>query len=615
MKSRSLQGRYAPLALATFLCLGLSACEEELTDPGEHIVGSSAPEIRLDAADAGGVPSGALSLEGFRLIVDTVGQSDVFQRAGADGYYTPSASRYHMHNGGRIAGQDPRLPALAPLYAPEEFRADFARVMGPDYWGAPLWDFFMRWYGLEPAGTYTYSIERLATIVNGAPDAMEFLIDGEVTEPDELVPLNGSPGGYPDNDYSWTSSAGCQLEPIPDPPPNPWYLGPLAANTDGRITPDFCMGTPWLWYTGSTVVPDSSIVAPNELRLGVTPEYQYNYIVVYEGEPPNLGPPVIRVQMGVDLDTNGNPLPNGFAPFPVDADREAVLALPNVQAAPSRVRFEVRDLEPLAEGTPYQAWLVNGVTGASTPATGDYFTIETITVVDELGQQTRVDVPSADTIRTANFEGTENPDIRHVFVVRNRTIDPEALGDFTHVTLARPGSQGSLEAPAFWAQYLEQSGTPDDLSDDIFIPSDAFKLGAFDMANPPESRVFTVGGSGEGLIWQDELGMLFRSLIRPPSGYHYEVWLVDNEGAVLSMGGLTTPAPGFESLEDADTEVHPEFMTQTRILEAAKYAPIPDGYDLSTLAAVRLTLEPKAGIANIGPTLVLQGAVPEGFFE
>ncbi|MGD8700015.1 MAG: hypothetical protein PVJ43_12030, partial [Gemmatimonadales bacterium] len=348
MNLRTWLNRDRALALAAAATLGITGACTDMTNPGEHKLGGAAPELTLDLAAAGGVPRGPLLIESFRLAVDTVGQTDVFQRAGADGYYIPANFRYQMDNGARLAGQDPRLPALSPIFAPEDFAVDFARVMGPEYWGSNMWDFYMRWYGFEPGATFTYSIERLATVVNGAPDAMEFMIEGEVTEPDELVPLDGAPGGYPDNDYSWTTSAGCRAEPIPDPPPNPWYLGLITANTSGRITPDFCMGTPWLWYQQFANVPDSSVVAPNELSLGVTPEYQYNYIVVYEGEPPNLGPPVLRVQMGVDLDTNGNPLPNGFAPFPLEQDRLDATSLPNVATEPSRIRFDIRDVEPLA---------------------------------------------------------------------------------------------------------------------------------------------------------------------------------------------------------------------------------------------------------------------------
>ncbi len=514
-----------------------------------------------------------------------------------------------MESGVRTAESDPRLPALAPLPDLSLFVTQFAIVGTPERFGLLLWDFYMRWDGLVPNATYTYSVERLATIVNGAPDAVEYLIEGEVTEPDELVPFGGTPGGYPANDYTWTTSAGCTQEPIPVPPPNPWYLGPFAASSDGRGTADFCMGDPWLWYLGAANVPDSSIVALNTMGLGVTPEYQYNYVVVYEGEPPNLGPPVIRIQMGVDLDTNGNPLPNGFAPFPVAADREAALNLANVQAAPSRIAFEIRDLEPLAGGTPYEVWLLNPETGNSVPATANYFTIETIIVTDPLGQQTEVDVPSADTVRTATFVGVPESNVRHAFIVSNGTLAGVAtLGEFTHVVVPSPGSSGTA-APVMWAQFLEQSGTPADPADDIFIITDDMKLGALDLADPAGSRTFRESGSGDGLIWENQLGLEFRRLRRPPPGYVYELWLVDESGNASSIGSITGPKPGYEDIDDADTVVHDPFMTETEIVLAAKLVQLT-GIDLSQYAEIRLTLEPRVGMATLGPTTILSGALP-----
>lgn len=603
--------RNISLALAAAAALGFAACED-LTDPGQHRVGKPAPELALDRAAAGGIPRGPLAIENFKLIVDTVGQADVFQRAGAFPDY--SLPYYHVLNGVRIAGEDPRLPALAPLYSPEDFSTALDRIWGPERFGddTDIWDFFMRWYGFEPSvGTYTYSIERLATIVNGSLDALEYTIEGEVTEPDQLVPLDGTPGGYPDTDYYWYGSrADCAANPIPDPPPNPWYLGTVTPNSDGRITADFCFGTPWFWYDGLVNVPDSSIVAPNELRLGVIPEYQYNYVVVYEGEPPNLGPPVIRIQIGVDLDTNGNPLPNGFAPFPVAADREAALDLANVQAAPSRIAFEIRDLEPLAGDTPYEVWLLNPETGNSVPATANYFTIETVIVTDPLGQQTEVDVPSADTVRTASFVGVPESNVRHAFIVSNATLEGAAtLGEFTHVVVPRPGTSGSAADPVLWAQFLDQSGTPEDAADDIFILTDDLKLGALDPADPAGSRTFRESGSGEGLIWENQLGLEFRRLRRPPPGYVYELWLVDESGNASSIGTITGPKPGYEDIDDADTVVHDPFMTETEIVLAAKLVQLA-GINLSQYTEIRLTLEPKAGMATLGPTTILSGALP-----
>jgi hypothetical protein len=599
--------RNTSLALATAVALGVAAACADLTDPAKHRVGDAAPEINLDLASAGGVPRGPLAIENFKIVVDTVGQTDVFQREAADDYY--SNNRYYVHTAVRIAGQDPRLPALAPVYAPEDFSTSFAYFWGPERHTEPMWDFYMRWYGLEPSvGMYTYSIERLATIVNGSLDALEYIIDGEVTEPDQLVPLDGTPGGYPDVDYTWPGSGrpGCVANPIPDPPPNPWYLGIVGANSDGRITADFCMGTPWFWYQSANV-PDSSIAMLNELRRGPVP--QYNYVVVYEGEAPNLGPPLIRIQIGVDLDTNGNPLPNGFAPFPVAADREAALELAHVQAAPSHTAFEIRDLEPLVSARPYEVWLWNAETGNSAPATADYYTIETVIVTDELGQQTEVDVPSADTVRTHSFLGIAESNVRHGFIVTNSTLEGVTLGEFTHVALTNPGTSGALVDPVLWGQYLDQAGTPDDPSDDIFIPLSDLKFGALDSEDPAGSRTFRESGVGDGAIWLDQLGLGFQRLRRPPPGYVYEVWLVTEAGSATSVGTITGPKPGYEDIDDADTVVHDAFMTETEILSAAKIVQL-DQIDLSGYVGIKLTLEPKVGMSQIGPTLTLSGALP-----
>lgn len=610
MNLRTWLNRDSSLALAAAAAVGLAVACTDLTEPGKHQLGDPAPELSLDLAAAGGVPQGPLTLENFKLIVDTVGNSDVFQRAGADGYYSLSATRYYFHTGVRIAGEDPRLPALEPVYNPDGFVTQFAYTWGQERYNDPLWDWYMRWDGLEPVATYTYAIERLATIVNGAPDALEYIIEGEVTEPDELVPVGGTPGGYPDNDYGWTSRDGCKLEPIPDPPPNPWYLGAMTASSDGRITADYCMGSPWLWYTGTVNVPDSSVVAPNELRLGVTPEYQYNYVVVYKGEPPNLGDPIIRIQIGVDLDTNGNPLPNGFAPFPVAADREAALTLPNVQAAPSRIRFEMRDLKPLEGGTDYEVWLVNQEDGSTAPATARYFTIETIIETDELGQQIEVDVPSADTVETATFAGVPESNIRHAFIVNNRSLGGPTLGEFTHVALAKPGTSGALTEPVMWGQYLDQGGTPGDPSDDIFITSDDLKFGELDLTDVPDSRTFRGAGSGDGLIWENELAIQFRRLRRPPPGYIYQVWLTGESANTLPLGSITGPkSAGYMDIDDADEVVHPGFMTNTEIVQAAKVVSV-ESIDLSQYEMIMLTLEPKAGVEGMGPTLTLSGALP-----
>jgi hypothetical protein len=626
MNLRSWLSRDKSLALAAAAALGIAGACADLTNPGEHRLGNPAPELAFDLSLAGGVPRGPLALENFKLIVDTVGNNDVFQREGADGYYSSTFIRYYVASGVRTAGQDPRLPALDPV--PENFStASWSQIWGPERHTEPMWDFYMRFYDME-FGTYTYSIERLATIVNGSLDALEFMIDGRVTEPDQLVPLDGTPGGYPDVDYTWPDAGrpGCVANPIPDPPPNPWYLGII---TGDIITADFCMGRPWFWYDDANV-PDSSVVMLNELRRGPVP--QYNYVVVYKGEPPNLGPPVIRIQLGADVDTNGDPIPNAFAPFPLVADRLAALELPNVQSAPSHIAFEIRDLEPLDAGALYEVWLLNQENGNSTPAMADYFTIETIIETDEFGQQFEVDVPSEDTVRTSTFDGRPEANVRHGFIVTNETLGGPAVGQFTHVTLVKPGAAGAVTDPVLWGQFLDQSGTPDDPSDDIFITLDDLKFGELDLVDPPGSRTFRETGSGEGLVLceasqsmydqstgeylgeqclanSSSLNFSFRRLRRPPPGYVYEVWLVGESVDPVSLGTITGPKPGFEEIDDADVVVYEAFMTDTEILRAAKVVTF-EIVDLSQYAGVRITLEPKAGLATMGPTTTIAGALP-----
>src|SRR5690606_20624086 len=110
-------------------------------------------------------------------------------------------------------------------------------------------------------------------------------------------------------------------------------------------------------------VADSSIVVPNTLDVtGGVPDYQYNYVVVYKGEPPDLGPPVLRIQVGVDLDPQGNPLPNAFAPFPLFEDRIGLIGLPGVQARVSALEFTATSLAPLASSQ-YSLWLFNAASG------------------------------------------------------------------------------------------------------------------------------------------------------------------------------------------------------------------------------------------------------------
>ncbi len=591
----------------------LAACEQErFVGPNAPLDGDS-DDFLLDLKDAGGFPSGVSTITSFELVAD-VSAPDAFQRSGIGALYNPELVRYEVHEGTRIAGQDPRLPELAPLPDPSAVSTPFARIMGPEYWGANMWDLYMRWEGMEPGARYTFALERLATKVNGLVDHLEMLLYGAVTEPDELVSLGGAPGGYPDNDYTWTSAEGCQAEPVPDPLPNPWFLGAFTANSSGVGTADYCMGTPWRWYEKKTSPPvaESSNVVPNTMDVtGGVPEYQYNYVVVYKGEPPNLGPPVLRIQVGVDLDLQGNPIPNAFAPFPRFEDRLGLISVPGVQARVSGLELTATSLAPLA-GSQYSLWLFDAGSGNMAAATADYTRIRRVqTGTDESGNPVFEDDPQP-TVRTATF----NPDAaneRHHFVIGPQTLGGIAARDFTHVLIV-PGEAQPTNAAPFWTRYLDDRGTPD--PDDDALVEGPLQFGALEFANPGTPRIFQATGGAEGSFWAHRLGIAFQTLRRPPAGYYYAVWLVPESGEPVELGPLATPPPELASLRDADMDQSFAVVTDGEILKAGFYIEESDlGKPWSAFQSLRVTLQPKIGARGMSPHTVLSGPLPERLFR
>jgi hypothetical protein len=598
---RAIIRRLAAGALLPLLVTGLPACENDsLTDPEQHLLGNSAFEFTLDAGDAGRLPSGTLLVLDYALMADTQGVADVFGRMEADGFYRrdPTNFRYIMTDASRHGGTDPRLPALTALPNPSAFGTNFVRVMGPEWWKDPFWNVYGQWVGMQPSTRYTIALERLATEVHGVPDALEFLLEGSVSQPDWLVPLDGAPGGFPAVNYAWTTRAACLTRALPSPMPNPWYLGAATSTAAGQLTLDMCFGSPWQWYRNQDVaVADSSLVLPNSLtRATAVP--QYNYLVIYQGEPPNLGPPVLRIQMGADLASNGQPLRNAFAPFPLAADRPGFLARANVELGPREMTFDLRNLEPLAGGSQYELWLVNAKTGTRAAATADHFRITTHVRENEFGERFTEDEASADTARTARFAGVPQANVRHGFNMRNALLGGARLQDFTHLVLAEPGSADADRAP-LWISLRDA------------VAAD-FRFGAFNRANPALSRVFRAEGAADGTLWDDQLGIQFRRLLRPPPGYFYELWAVKANGEARSLGGITTPVPELQPLRDADANVYSN-MTETQILRAARHLRLAgeNAFDLAAYDFIRLTLEPKAGVPALAPTIILQGPVPE----
>ncbi|HEY8468913.1 MAG TPA: hypothetical protein VIL18_04680 [Longimicrobiales bacterium] len=134
----------------------------------------------------------------------------------------------------------------------------------------------------------------------------------------------------------------------------------------------------------------------------------------------------------------------------------------------------------------------------------------------------------------------------------------------------------------------------------------------FDPAAASGTGWVAFGGGSVEWLNVEGFGLLAQRIARPPRGFFYELWLVD-EGRTrkVRLGELLTPAPEFASLMNADVEEGP-FVARGEIIKAGRYVrwadlqATPDQF-----SALLIALKPKAGVADELPeTVVYQAAVP-----
>lgn len=485
---------------------------------------------------------------------------------------------------------------------------------------------------------FAMGLVRYALKVNGLLDQIEHWVEGEVEEPDSLIPLPFNPGGYPDHQADWwhgfTSSRFNEPEWCPDVPAdaNPFIFGHFktgptvdphdpGADFDGETDADWCFTGAGRW--GNSIEDEvTSPFAPNEPKRFDLPQYNYFVIWQYDRESGQVlyDKPVLRAQIGVDIDLNGNPIPNAYAPFPLVPGHPAgtdpwksrvdFLADPRVAAGAGKASFTVTGL-PAFSGLEYQVWLYHQSTGVTKRVPVAWLQQKPDTVgVDELGQPIIrwTDLAARATVQSFTSQGAG---MRHLLELR-RAILAQAgaeLKGFTHVviTTAKVGEQAdpTVKNAVVSFRYADPKGTPDNFFDDVvngsgkllfsFLPGPVAQLG----------QSWKVFGAGNVKYSGDqEFGLILNRFARPPAGWYYEVWLVklDEKGAVLqekNLGAITSPAPEFASLRDADVTTG-ELVTETEILKAAKFARVSEAgaSSLNDFSAIWVTLEPKDGADN-----------------
>lgn len=634
-------------AVAALTIPALSACVDEDAGP-TVLTGEGGIRVGFDFL-ARGLPGGEVDVVAGVVDLDTVNNpTDLFGRA------APSRDPVFIQSGdldldattdwiaARYWFDEARLPLLqqhiwADTYADNVDFWEFQRPDGPST--IDRWDYRsdLDYVGADDSW-YAVGLVRYATDVRGLIDHVEILAnDGVLDEPDSLFPLGGAPGGYPDHQADFWLASGDFCPPVPANA-NPFILGHFktgpngdpkdaSADFDGETDADFCFLGSGQWQAGDVdpLHPDSIPFAPNNFETFNLP--QYNYLVIWEFDKATntvlYDKPHMRAQIGIELDAQGNPIPHAFAPYPTAPGKELsdfaaytdVLGHPNLAAGASTVTLTVRNLKPLASGQTYQIWLYDEVDGDATKVDATYTRQRPDTLgIDPLGEPIIdwVDVEGPGS--ASDFSSV--PGYRHVIQLRNQDLIPTGvrLSQFTHVVVTIGSSDANpASSPApVWFRYTNQNGTRTDLFDnEVFLGGDA------EFGFRPNLADQGVGwqafGSGTVQFLNVEaIAVALNRLSRPPLGFYYGVWLVnEDEDTNLFVGEITTPPPGLESLLDADVTTN-EFVSDSEILSAGKWATWADlGTTYTNFTHLYVTLEPKDGDSSLrSPSTIFRAAIP-----
>lgn len=487
--------RWLCMALGVAAVTVLSGCyDDAVTD-----VTGDVPALNVSLGPGAAVlPGGELGLTA--LIADfDLSLPDAFDRSDAPlENYTEQETAAGTTMGLEVlpgiegSNVDPRLPVPTHDAA---VPGDFFGLYNPVFagQGGAAWDLFGEIGGLEPNQTYTVVLARMALDVRGELDHSQVLLGQAVEEPDSLYFLGGSEAGYPGVTCNFTA-----LSPV-TASTNPVALGVFGTGGGGDGTID-CVpaafeDSPWWRSAESTTPPGAADSIPFGINSpdGELVPGMFNYVLLYEGEidpanPVPDGSPAVRIQVGPDIDSDGNVIENAFAPFPSGiTDLDNFGSLPggaDAFAAPAELDLTLSGLPELGSGATYGVYLQN--TEANSYALASSF---------------------------------DSPGPTEMF---QTTLDMESTGldlsEYNQVVVSiESGSPG--ETPSDDRFLVREYFSPMlDLSEGQFTFGDA-------AATPVEG--FAIEGAGTATFIRDSLLVQLRRLDEPPAGFHYQSYLLD----------------------------------------------------------------------------------------
>jgi hypothetical protein len=499
--------------------------------------------------------------------------------------------------------------------------------------------------GLQPNTEYVVALFRYGLTINGQLDAGLVARRQAVDVADELVAVGGAPGGDPTVPIESFPT----IVPLVDDA-NPMVLGNFTTDGDGAGAFDVVLDGTGTLYTDISADPpdaafdDSSLVARNDDTQTVIP--RYNYIVILEGPAVDAAdaadnPQAMRLQMAQDFEAStGEPINNAYAPFPLEMTDPELVAAPGGAGRPDSITVEFRNLEALAGGAQWRAWLVNRAEMPPTmsPANATYERVAIIREINDITGEIESETDSVlETIpdqpgfvgqlRATVPQQPTPQEVKHRLIVSDATTGggDGAVGFFTDLVLTPEPSGASMPSNrmAVWCEYTDQAGTPQNFFDDVTAAC-SLNFGHFDPADASATRTFTsadfIQSAGFGGVLDSRTGTVnevsvdLRNLPLPPQGFYYEGWLVHQNGNATSMGPITAALPDTTSLFDADIDQDLPGVTATGIRFSNARVVLGDPglvtNGTANFTTFMLTLEPKLGAATKNVTDLESGPLP-----
>ncbi|MHB8838849.1 MAG: carboxypeptidase-like regulatory domain-containing protein [Gemmatimonadaceae bacterium] len=289
--------------------------------------------------------------------------------------------------------------------------------------------------------------------------------------------------------------------------------------------------------------------------------------------------------------------PAGNSAFPVVSGARITTA-----AARDTIEFTVNNLPPTGAGVTYQLALVDTATGNMTAPSARI--IRTMRSRRPVNRDSSVAMIKADTATAAQFA------ISDTATTASIRIASTAIPSYTHVLL-RASGQGAVPATIGagrngFLSFRYKSGAAYAVQASMF--------GSFAQASANRLPFSVSAYVVNATFWGEQIRLSFRNLIRPPAGFRYAAWLVDERtGTATRVGGILSPVPENAPLDDADLGSG-KWYNDVGILESQVRGDMkalnvePQNYTF-----LALVLEPYGGTAppaRPGVAYVLSASIP-----